>query len=334
MLIRHLQSPVLTASQVPYSSDCVFNAGVVRWQGEYLMMFRNDFGYEGGSNFSGTNLGLARSEDGLSWQVDVKPVLTAERIREMWAHSHNPRFGAEEIRRVYDPRLTAVEGRLLIALAMDTPHGVLGVIAETEDFSDYQLHAVTTPDNRNMVLFPERIDGRFWRLERPFPIYGRGHPEAFDIWISSSPDLRFWGDSRLLLGSEEVPFANSKIGPAAPPLKTASGWLTTIHSVFKDPDNPLKAWGEIWIKRYDAGLILLDLDNPSRVIGMMRKPLLTPETDYELEGFRGSVIFPCGLLLHGEEEVRLYYGAADTVIGLATGNLSELIEACEPLPQS
>ena len=294
------------------------------------MLFRNDYGYLGSAMFEGTNLGLARSRDGIDWKVDPNPVLTEDKIRIAWRNSHDPRFGDREIRRVYDPRITVIDGRLHVTFAMDTPHGVLGAVTRTEDFEEYELLSLTTPDNRNMVLFPEKIGGRYWRLERPFPIYGRGAPESFEIWISVSPDLRYWGDTRLLLGAEEVPYANSKIGPAAPPVKTKSGWLTTIHAVFKDPSNPLPAWDHKWEKTYFAGLMLLDLDNPSKVIGLMREPLLKPETKYETDGFRGNVIFPCGLLVDGDE-VRLYYGAADTVIALATGSLDELITACKPL---
>lgn len=330
MLARHPASPILIPSQVPYPADCVFNAGVAKLGDGYVMLFRNDYGYQSGKGFTGTNLGLARSRDGIAWEVAPEPVITQETIRKHWMHSHEARFGVEEIRRVYDPRVTVVDGEVLVTLALDTRHGIVGAVARTDpEFRDYELLSLSTPDNRNMVLFPEKIGGRYWRLERPFPVYGRYADEAFEIWGSASPDLVHWGGTRLVLGSEEVPYANSKIGPAAPPLKTARGWLTTIHAVWKDKGTPLKAWDEVWTKSYLAGLVLLDLENPLRVIGMMREPLLRPEADYETDGFRGGVIFPCGLLLEGEDEVRVYYGAADTVIGLATGSLQRMLAACE-----
>ncbi|MFQ3670246.1 MAG: glycoside hydrolase family 130 protein [Verrucomicrobiia bacterium] len=328
MLTRHSASPVLVAGQVPYPADCVFNAGVAKLDDGYVMLFRNDFGYQRGKGFAGTNLGLARSRDGIKWEVEPEPVITQEKIRQAWRHRFPERLGDGEIRRVYDPRVTVVDGEILVTLAVDTRHGILGAVTRTgPDFRDYELLSLSTPDNRNMVLFPEKIGGRFWRLERPFPVYGRYAEEAFEIWGSASPDLVHWGETRLVLGSEEVPYANSKIGPAAPPLKTDRGWLTTIHAVWKDNQKPLQAWDEVWTKTYFAGLILLDLANPLEVIGMLREPLLQPEAEYEVSGFRGGVIFPCGLLREGEDEIRMYYGAADTVIGLATGSLEEILAA-------
>lgn len=328
-MIRHPSNPVLTHTCVPYPSTCVFNAGVAKFGGEYVMIFRNDFNHIAGAKFESTSIGLARSRDGIQWTVEPKPVFDEEKIRRAWAHTHHPRFGLGEIKRVYDPRITALEDRIHLTFAVDTAHGICGAVARTDDFDTYEILSLTLPDNRNMVLFPEKIAGRYWRLDRPFPIYMRDKPEAFDIWASASPDLRYWGDHRLVLGSEEVPYANSKIGPAAPPIKTPAGWLTPFHAVHKNPDKPLFAWDEVWIKTYYAGLMLLDLEDPTRVIGLMRDPLLAPEAKYELEGFRGSVIFPCGFVLEGDE-VRLYYGAADTVIGMASAPLDDLIAACKP----
>ncbi|AHF90788.1 glycosidase [Opitutaceae bacterium TAV5] len=335
MLTRHPANPVLKHTDCPFKATTVFNAGVARYQGRYVMLFRNDYGTWGQPPpFEGTNLGLAWSDDGIQWTVAPQPVLDEERARVALAGLyHVSRFGPQEIRRVYDPRITVVDGRLILCFAVDTAHGVLGGVATTEDFSSFEFLSLSAPDNRNMVVFPEKIGGNYVRLERPFPIYGRGKPEAFEIWASRSPDLRYWGDTRLVLGSEEVPFANSKIGPAAPPVRTRAGWLTPIHSVFKDAEHPLKGWEKSpWTKRYDAGLMLLDLDDPTKVIGLCRQPLLTPEADYELDGFRGSVIFPCGLILEDSGEARLYYGAADTVVAMASAHVDDLIAACEPLP--
>ena len=137
------------------------------------------------------------------------------------------------------------------------------------------------PDNRNMVVFPEKIGGRYVRLERPMPVYSRyGKTEAFDIWLSESPDLSFWGLSRLVLGAERVPFATGKIGPAAPPVRTPRGWLATFHAV-RYTDHDLYSWEGNWRKEYTAGLMLLDLDDPSRVIGLSRKPILAIDQPYE-----------------------------------------------------
>jgi beta-1,4-mannooligosaccharide/beta-1,4-mannosyl-N-acetylglucosamine phosphorylase len=190
--------------------------------------------------------------------------------------------------------------------------------------------SLSAPDNRNMVLVPERPDGMFMRLERPFSIYGRGAPEAFDMWFSRSPDARFWGDTELVLGSEMVPYANCKIGPAAPPVRVDAGWLTVIHAVYKDETRELPSWLGGWNKLYMAGLVLLDADEPWRVIGMCPEPLLTPDErySYEWDGFRGGAIFPCGLALEDDGEAKLYSGAADTVVALATARVEDLVSLC------
>lgn len=333
MLVRHPANPVLQHTDCPFPATTVFNAGVVHHAGRYVMVFRNDHGRWGHMPFDGSNLGLATSVDGIKWTVHPQPVLDEERARAGLRHLYPARFGPKFISRIYDPRISVVEGRILLCLAADTAHGICGVIAETDDFENYRFISMSAPDNRNMVLFPERIGGEYVRLERPFPVYMRADPEAFPIWTSRSTDLRYWGRNEPVLGVNDVPYANSKIGPAAPPVRTRAGWLTPIHAVRKDPTRRLHGWEERgWFKTYYAGLALLDLEDPSRVIGLMRQPLLTPETDYELNGFRGSVIFPCGMIYDASSgEVKLYYGAADTVIALASGHVDDLIAACEPL---
>ena len=183
---------------------------------------------------------------------------------------------------------------------------------------------------RNMVLFPEKIDGKYVRLERPFPVYSRGGKDRFDLWLSKSPDLVYWGETELVLAVEDVPFANDKIGPAAPPIKTSKGWLTTFHAVDKDDSRGKNGWEKTWKKRYCAGIMLLDLEDPTKVVGMSKIPLIAPENHYETEeGFRQQVIFPGGMILEPDGEVKIYYGASDTFECLATASLDELIALCD-----
>ena len=320
---RYEGNPVLSAGDLPYESSLVFNAGVCKYNGKYVMVFRNDVGFSpSGWDKTYTNLGLAFSDDGVKWEVSPTPWRMPERIV-----ASDPDFV-----RFYDPRLTVIDGECYICFAVDTRHGVRGGIARTADFDGFEILSLTVPDNRNMVLFPERIGGRFFRLERPFPVYGRGGGERFDIWSSSSPDCRCWGDSKLVLGVENVPFANSKIGPAAPPIRTGKGWLTTFHAVNIDPARRLEGWEKNpWHKEYVAGLMLLDLDDPSKVIGLSEAPLLRAERKYELNGFRGSVILPGGMIAEDDGSVKIYYGAADTVECLAYSSVGELLEMCRPV---
>jgi predicted GH43/DUF377 family glycosyl hydrolase len=330
-MLRFHANPVLSSRDVPYPSTLTFNAGVVRHAGRYLMVFRNDYGRAGDEVFDGTNIGLATSRDGLKWTVEPRPILTENAVREQFQRLLRHRYEKDFVRRIYDPRLTVIEGRLFMCFAVDTAHGICGGVAETEDLQTFRWLSVSAPDNRNMVLFPRRIGGNYVRLERPLPVYMRDNPEDFPIWCSESPDMEYWGRHRPVLGVDEVPFANSKIGPAAPPLETPKGWLVTFHAVRRDPARRLHGWERKgWFKTYYAGLMLLDLHEPSRVIGLMREPLLAPETNYEVEGFRGSVIFPCGMILEDSGEVKLYYGAADTAVALASAPLEELLARCEP----
>jgi beta-1,4-mannooligosaccharide/beta-1,4-mannosyl-N-acetylglucosamine phosphorylase len=278
------------------------------------MVFRNDYykTWNDSNSFSHTNIGLAFSDDGVKWTVSPKPCFKLE---------------DSEITRAYDPRLTVIDGRCVMCFAVDTKHGIRGGIASTEDFEKFEVLSMSVPENRNMVLFPEKIGGRYARLERPMPVYSRGR-DRFDIWYSESPDLKFWGNSHLALGVEQVPFADDKIGPAAPPIKTSKGWLTTFHAVDRDNSRGKNGWEDKWTKRYHAGIMLLDLNEPWKVIGVGKKPIIMPEADYERDGFRNDVIFPGGMILEDSGEVKIYYGAADTYECLATASVDELLKLC------
>lgn len=314
IVTRYAHNPILSAADIPYPATLIFNAGVTKYQGQYVMAFRNDYGGTPGSAyFAGTNIGLAFSPDGIHWQPRAQP----------WIE-----WKTDEIRRAYDPRLTVIDGRCYLCFAVDTFHGIRGGIAVTDDFEKWDILSLSTPDNRNMVLFPGKVNGKFLRLERPFPIYGRGAPEAFDIWFSDSPDCAYWGNAQLVLGSEQVPWANAKIGPGAPPIRTEQGWLTLFHAVSINMDKELPAWHPHWHKTYTIGLMLLDLEEPWKVKGMHPAPLLTPDMPYEQEGFRGHVLFPGGMILEDNGEVKIYYGAADTVECLATAQVDDLLRLC------
>lgn len=314
------QGIVLSSADIPYASALTFNAGVTKFHDEYIMVFRNDYAFcrqDFADFYAGisdntvpqTNIGLARSHDGVNWRVDTTPCFEVN---------------DQDITRAYDPRLTALDDECAMCFALDGKYGTRGGIAITRDFKSFTIKNITVPENRNLVLFPEKINGRYYRLERPFL---SSNKKQYDIWISSSPDLEHWGHSRLLLSHGQVPFANSKIGPGAPPLKTPHGWLTLFHGVYNE-NTPLPAWSRDWFSTYYTGIMLLDLEDPSKVIAMAKYPLLTPETDYELDGFRGNVIFPGGMIAEPDGTVKIYYGAADTVECLATAQINDLIQFC------
>ncbi len=310
-VIRKLDQPVLSAKDIPYSASLIFNAGVAKYNGKYVMVFRNDYGHFDGHCFEGTNIGIATSDDGITWMPHPTP----------WFEMKDA-----EIHRAYDPRLTVIDGVCYVCMAVDTRHGLRGCVAKTEDFEKLEILSMSLPDNRNMALFPERIGGNFIRLDRPMPVYSRGG-DRFDLWMSESPDLEFWGRHKLVMAVEDVPFANNKIGPGAPPVKTAKGWLTLFHAVEKDTSIGKNGWEATWQKMYYAGVALLDLDDPSQVIGYSKKPLIACDMPFE-DGFRNDVIFPGGMILEDSGEVKIYYGAADTVECLATADVNDLISLC------
>ena len=311
---RYPGNPVLTSADVPFPSDLVFNAGVIPWQGGYAMVFRNDYGYLGRASFSGTNLGLALSPDGLHWQVEDQPVFSVQ---------------DNEIRRVYDPRLTVIDGEVYMTFAVDTRHGLRGGIAHSDDLHHFEIISMSVPDNRNMVLFPQKYQGMYMRLERPMPVYSRGHKDRFDMWWSESPDLVHWGNSHLVAGVEDFPFANDKIGPGAPPVYTEKGWLAITHTVDIDPERGKNGWEDRWTKRYCTAAVLLDRGEPWKMIGRTKVPLLVPETEYEArDGFRWNVVFPTAAVPAPDGKLRIYYGAADTVIALAEAKTDDIIALC------
>lgn len=319
VITRYAGNPVLKAEDVPGEATLIFNAGVCKYQGKYVMAFRNDYAsdYAANKQFDRFTIGVAFSDDGVHWEVRPKPCFEMR---------------TEEIIYAYDPRLTVIDGRVVMCFAMTTYHGERGGVAVTEDFEKFEIMSLAVPDNRNIVLFPEKIGGKYARLERPFTVYSRGGKDRFDTWFSDSTDLRYWGNGQLVLAVEDVPFANDKVGPGAPPVRTEAGWLTIFHAVDRDNTRGKNGWEERWQKRYTAGIMLLDLENPAMVIGMSREPLLAPEAPYETSGgFRNNAVFPGGMVLEDSGEVKIYYGAADTVECLATADVADLVGLCEPV---
>lgn len=332
MISRHSANPIISPSQMPYPSTLTYNAGVAQYRGQYIMIFRN---YDGpaadeATNLTATTLAWATSKDGLVWNIKPDRWIEPEAFKELLAPFCG-RLGGEEILRVYDPRLTVVEDELYLCFAADTLYGTRGGVGRiAADLRTLEILSLSAPDNRNFVLFPEKINNRYIRLERPMPVYSPPIKE-WGVWLSTSLDCVAWDSPRIVLYPNEVPFANSKLGPAAPPLKTKAGWLTLFHAI-SVTDQPLKAWDSSpWHKTYLPGVMLLNLVDPSKVIGLSRKPLFTPTEPYELEGFRGSVVFPGALIPDNNGKLLLYYGAADTVEACATVTEEYLLSLCEPL---
>ena len=308
-LKRYSKNPILSPSDSPFNSKLVSNPGVVKWGKKYIMTPSYD-AYDSVTNKWSKDLGVAYSEDGINFEYTKRKLFTD------WLK--------DGIRGVYDSRLIVLEDKIYICAGLDTKNGTRVRIASTKDMENWQVHHTTTPDNRNIVLFPEKINGLYVMLERPFPMYTCG--EHFDIWISYSPDLVYWGRSKLLLDTAQVPFCNLKLGPGAQPLKTEAGWLIIFHATDIDPNRKPAGENKGRVKRYMAGVMLLDLKDPSKILGIAKTPLIVPEAPYEIDGWCDNVVFPTGVILEENKEVKIYYGAADIVICLATAKLDDLID--------
>jgi predicted GH43/DUF377 family glycosyl hydrolase len=250
-------------------------------------------------------LHVARSTDGLTgWTFDPEPLLRSDA-------EHHP----EEIWGCEDPRLTWLPEReeWAIAYTAYSSLGPLVSLAMTRDFRSVQrLGPVMPPEDKDAALFPVRFDGRWAMIHRPSPLRGNAH-----MWISSSPDLRHWGDHALLLEARDGAWWDAnKIGLGPPPIETAEGWLVMYHGVHMTGDGPI----------YRVGLALLDLADPRVLLRRMDEWVFGPSASYEVMGDVGKVVFPCGWVLdEANDRLLLYYGAADSSIGVATASFSDVL---------
>jgi predicted GH43/DUF377 family glycosyl hydrolase len=297
LLSRHAANPIITAADLPYSANSVFNPAATIRDGETTLLMRVE------DRRGLSHLTVARSPDGMAgWRIDAAPTFVGK-----------PETHPEEIWGIEDPRVTFVEEeqRWIVAYTAYSSGGPLVSLAATADFETFErLGAVMPPENKDAALFPVKFGGRWAMVHRPV-----GGAFGAHMWISFSPDLKHWGEHRILLRARDGGWWDAqKIGLSPQPLKTDRGWLIMYHGV------RTTASGSI----YRLGLALLDLENPCRVLKRSSEWLFSPSEAYEQLGDVGNVVFPCGWTLV-DDEIRLYYGAADTSIALATGRLSELL---------
>ncbi len=298
LLRRWTRNPLITLEDVPYQCNTVFNGAVVRLDGEYVLLLRVE-GQQGYSFFC-----LARSRDGLHFALDAQPcMLPAE----------SGPFKLWEENGIEDPRVTLIDGQYYIMYTALSRYSYRIALARTENFKAFERVAlVSRPGNKDGVLFPERINGLYARLDRPI---GNG---VGSIWVSYSPDLIRWGRSELVISPRPRFWDAFRIGASVPPIKTEHGWLEIYHGVKMTSAGPI----------YRAGTVMLDMKNPAKVVGRCLSPILSPREDYERIGDVGNVVFACSAIVERDGEVKLYYGAADTSICVATCHIDELIESC------
>jgi len=351
-VVRHENNPIITVEDVKPSDtgwnvEYVMNAGCYRVDGEVLLLLRvaetpiqdvdpniflapyfseaegkvcfhllekNDPSYdfsdsrfvlrfdENGKEIlrvltSISHLRIARSKDGVNFEIEDKPA--------MYPCNKYEEFGIE------DPRIVFFEeeGFYYINYSACASIGVTTNLARTRDWKNFErLGVIFTPDNKDVCIFPRKINGKYYALCRPASAEYRRR----EIWISESPNLTCWGNHKQLMEVNTNDWDGGRIGSSAVPFETEEGWVEIYHAA--DETN-----------RYCLGVVILDKDDPTKVIAKGKAPLMEPETDYEKYGFFGNVIFNCGVLCE-DGMIKIYYGAADTCMAYAEVPLQEVLD--------
>ena len=295
---RYSGNPVIPRNLIP-SSNSIFNSAVVPFNGTFAGVFRAD------DRARVMNLHRGFSKDGIHWQLDNDPIT--------WL-CDDPEIGKFQYR--YDPRVVWLEDRFYVTWC-NGYHGPTIGIGYTYDFQKFHfLENALLPFNRNGVLFPRKINGKYVMFSRPSD---NGHTPFGDIFLSHSPDLVHWGRHRHVMAPkrDRGNWQCTKIGAGPVPIETTDGWLLLYHGVLTSCNGFV----------YHMGAALLDLDQPWKVLYRTEPYLLNPRTLYECVGDVPNVVFPCAALNDAPTgRLAIYYGAADTVTGLAFAQVDELIE--------
>lgn len=296
---RYKKNPILTKQDVPYPVETVHNAGVVKHKERYIMLFRSH--RRNGRSI----IGIAESDDGFSFKVRPEPFLVPS---EKGVFKEYEEYGVEDV------RISPMRDEYLLTYSAYSRHGVRIGLARTKNFERVERVALISQcDMRNVVIFPKKIDGRYVRLDRP-------HSEIspWSIWISYSPDLIHWGNSKVVMKPLTYHWDETKIGPGAPPFETTRGWIHIYHGVFPTMSGNI----------YRLGVTLHDLKDPSRILGVSDEWILQPQDPWEVTGYVHNVVFTCGAVPEKDGTVKIYWGGADTVMCAGTAKIDDLINLC------
>lgn len=305
ILKRHPKNPIISPKDFPYGpADQIFNPGQCMYKGKVLLLLSVKL-----CNEKYARAHVATSEDGIHFDIEEKPLFQVD---------HNQKFGELDNHPI-DFRITQMGDSYYIMRPGNSEWGCIAFLYKTKDFKTVEFVEITAlPHNRVPCLFPEKINGEYVRLDRPYSVGADYEKSYANIWISKSPDLIHWGQHRPLLKRGFTSWSEMKVGPTTP-IKTEKGWLEIVHGV----QNCFSSW------RYSLGAILLDLETPEKIIGEMKSYLLTPEMEYEHMGVIPDTIFATGAIADLEKRsLRVYYGGADTCVCLAEGDLDEIIDGC------
>lgn len=266
----------------------VFNSAVLPYKNGYVGVFRAE--HHNGIPY----LHVGYSSNGIDWTIEEDKIKVYDDQNKLVKYKY-----------MYDPRLVEIEGVYYAIFCTDNYGATLGLIS-TKDFKTFtKIADPFLPFNRNGVLFPRKINGKYYMMSRPSD---SGHTPFGDMFVSESKDLVYWGNHQWMMGKNELWWENVKIGGGSIPIETKEGWLIFYHGVTGTANGFV----------YSMGAAILDLDHPSIVKYRCSNWLLTPSESYEEVGFVPNVIFPCSAL-HDEKtgRIAIYYGAADSYIGLA-----------------
>ncbi|MBN2148829.1 MAG: glycoside hydrolase family 130 protein [Anaerolineales bacterium] len=293
ILTRYPGNPIITGEMMPFNCRGVYNSSAVRFGDGYVMVLRAE-----GYNLIDT-FWLAHSDDGYAWRIgDMIPLPEDDPEYKQFGHNQ------------YDPRVTRIGDTFYITFCVHGMDVRMGLMS-TPDFKNFKWEGFITGSGfRNTVLFPEKANGLYLAFERP--------NETGDIWLTQSPDLRFWGQQKLVLAYREVPWAWGKIGPCGTPMRTEKGWLSIFHGV--------QVLGRHHLV-YHAGIMLTDLNEPWKLIRFGNEPILSPEVDYELSGHIPTTVFASSQVVEPDGRVKVYYGASDRYQCVADTTIDLLLEA-------
>jgi beta-1,2-mannobiose phosphorylase / 1,2-beta-oligomannan phosphorylase len=304
---RHPANPILTPADWPTAVNAVFNPAAAVIDGQTVLLVRVE------DRRGISHLWVARSPDGVGqWVIDPAPLLTPEDGVE------TEQWGFEDPRTVWIEEL----GLWAITCTAYGPSGPAVYLATTTDFRSVErLGIIRQPEDKNAAVLPERVDGKWILFHRPMTTFGGSRGE---IVLSRSDDLVSWSTPEQVLQPRRGSWWDSlRIGIGPPPLRTEYGWLMIYHGVKETVAGSL----------YRVGLALTALDDPARVLHRAPEWVLSPTAPYERSGDIPNAVFPCGLVHDTTSgELRLYYGAADTTVCLATARLDDLLDVVRASP--
>ena len=293
---RYADNPIIKRNPVKGVAR-IFNSAVVPFGDGFAGVFR-------GEKINGIpKLYTGKSDDGIHWSISDEEICFLDENGKPFENFYS-----------YDPRVIPIDDKFYVVWCADF-YGPTLAIAETKDFKHFERYSHPyLPFNRNGVLFPRKINGKYYMLSRPSD---GGHTSFGDIFISESPDLKYWGNHKHVMSHSDIWWQSLKIGAGAVPIETDVGWLIFYHGVVNTCNGYV----------YSMGGAILDIDQPDKVLYRSENYFLTPEEEYEERGFVPNVVFPCAALSDAKTgRIAIYYGAADSYVALAFTDVDRIVE--------